>query len=308
MFKNKRLMIWASALLFSFGMVGCKSKFEKLRTGNDNVAKYREAINLYNDKKYSKALVLFEDLSNKYRGRPENEELLYYFAYTNYRLRDYTSARFHFKNFTDQYPQSGRAEECRFMHAYCYYLESPVYTLDQDNTLKAIESLQLFINLYPKSDRAEEAAKFIQDLRDKLERKSFANARLYLDVGDYKAAVIAFQNSLRDYPDTKYAEEMEFLAVKAQYLYAKNSMLNSQTGRYEEAIQFSDHFVDNYPDSKFKKDAEGLKKDSQKDIETVKKLIASLTPNQKKQEEQKQKQNDEQNNSPRGALPQQTIQ
>lgn len=301
-------MIWASALLFSFGMVGCKSKFEKLRAGNDNVAKYREAINLYNDKKYSKALVLFEDLSNKYRGRPENEELLYYFAYTNYRLRDYTSARFHFKNFTDQYPQSGRAEECRFMHAYCYYLESPVYTLDQDNTLKAIESLQLFINLYPKSDRAEEAAKFIQDLRDKLERKSFANARLYLDVGDYKAAVIAFQNSLRDYPDTKYAEEMEFLAVKSQYLYAKNSMLNSQTGRYEEAIQFSDHFVDNYPESKFKKDAEGLKKDSQKDIEAVKKLIASLTPNQKKQEEQKQKQNEEQNNSPRGALPQQTIQ
>lgn len=301
-------MIWASVLLFSFGIVGCKSKFEKLRAGNDNVAKYREAINLYNNKRYSKALVLFEDLSNKYRGRPENEELLYYFAYTNYRLRDYTSARFHFKNFTDQYPQSAKSEECRFMGAYCYYLESPVYSLDQDNTMKAIESLQLFINLYPKSDRAEEASKFIQDLRDKLERKSFANAQLYLDVGDYKAAVIAFQNSLRDYPDTKYAEQMEFLAVKSQYLYAKNSQLGSQTGRYEEAIQFSDHFVDNYPESKFKKDAEGLKKDSQKDIEVIKKLIASLTPSQKKQEEEKKKLAEEQNSTPRGRLPEQTIQ
>ncbi|WP_134088781.1 outer membrane protein assembly factor BamD [Olivibacter sp. XZL3] len=298
-------MIWASALLFSIGMIGCKSKFEKLRAGNDNVAKYREAINLYNNKKYSKALILFEDLSNKYRGRPENEELMYYHAYTSYRLRDYTSARFHFKNFTDQYPQSQRAEECRFMGAYCYYLESPVYTLDQENTLKAIESLQLFINLYPKSDRAEEAAKFIQDLRDKLEHKSYANAKLYLDVGDYKAAVIAFQNSLRDYPDTKYAEEMEYLAIRAQYLYAKNSMLTSQEGRYQEAIEYSDHFIDNYPESKFKKDAEGLKKNSQRDIESVKKLIATLTPTQKKKEKEKE---EELNNSPRGSLPQQTVQ
>jgi len=306
MFKNKRLIIWASALFFSFALFSCKSKFEKLRASNDNVAKYREAINLYNNKKYTKALVLFEDLSNKYRGRPENEELLYYYAYTNYRLRDYTSARYHFKNFTDQYPQSQRAEECRFMGAYCYYLESPVYSLDQDNTLKAIESLQLFINLYPKSDRAEEAANFIQDLRDKLERKSFANARLYLDVGDYKAAVIAFQNSLRDYPDTKYAEQMEYLMIEAQYLYAKNSMLKSQVERYNQAIEFSDHFLDNYPESKYKKDATGLKKNSERDIKTVNKLIASLTPSQKKKEEKLEEERE--NDSPRGTLPQQTLQ
>jgi len=306
MFKNKRLIIWASALFFSFALFSCKSKFEKLRASNDNVAKYREAINLYNNKKYTKALVLFEDLSNKYRGRPENEELLYYYAYTNYRLRDYTSARYHFKNFTDQYPQSQRAEECRFMGAYCYYLESPVYSLDQDNTLKAIESLQLFINLYPKSDRAEEAANFIQDLRDKLERKSFANARLYLDVGDYKAAVIAFQNSLRDYPDTKYAEQMEYLMIEAQYLYAKNSMLKSQVERYNQAIEFSDHFLDNYPESKYKKDATGLKKNSERDIKTDNKLIASLTPSQKKKEEKLEEERE--NDSPRGTLPQQTLQ
>jgi len=308
MFKNRRLIIWCSALAFALGMVGCKSKFEKLRASNDNVAKYKEAINLYNHKKYSKALVLFEDLSNKYRGRPENEDLLYYFAYTNYRLRDYTAARYHFKNFTDQYPQSDRAEECRFMGAYCYYLDSPVYSLDQDNTLKAIESLQLFINLYPKSDRAQEAANFIQDLRDKLERKAYANAKLYLDIGDYKAAVIAFQNALRDYPDTKYAEEMEYLMVEAQYLYAKNSMLKSQEKRYEEAIEFSDSFVNNYPESKHIKDAEDLKKDSQKDIQQVQKLIASLTPTQKKEEEEKEKLVKEQDNNPTVALPQQSLQ
>lgn len=288
MFKNSALTFGLLGfILLSLGMVGCKSKFEKLRLSNDNARKYREAINFYNNKKYSKALILFEDLANKYRGSAEAEELQFYYAYTSYRLRDYTSARYQFKQFTDNFPQSERAEECRFMGAYCYYLESPVYSLDQENTRKAIESLQLFINLYPQSDRAEEAARFITDLRDKLERKSYANARLYLDIGDYQSAVIAFQNSLRDYPDTKFAEEMEFLMIRAQYLYAQNSSVRRKEGRFEEAIGFYDDFVESHPESKYRKDADNLKESSLKNIENVQKLIASYTP-KKVQEEEKE--------------------
>lgn len=306
MFINKRLLLWITAIILATSSItGCKSKFEKLRAGNDNARKYQEAINLYNDKKYTKALILFDDLSNKYRGRSENEDILYYLAYTNYRLRDYTSARFQFKNFTDGYPNSIRSEECRFMAAYCYYLESPTYSLDQTNTLNAIESLQLFINLYPKSDRAEEAARFIQDLRDKLEQKSYANAKLYLDIGDYQSAVIAFKNSLRDYPDTKYAEEMEFLMIRAQYLYALNSSERRQEGRFTESITYAEDFASSYPESKFIQQAENYKKDSQKNIESVRKLIASYTEAQKNQEKLQAEQQEKQENETSGSLPQQ---
>src|SRR5690606_41170030 len=82
-----------------------------------------------------------------------------------------------------------------------------------------------FVNIYPESERAEEAAELIQDLRDKLEKKAFDNAKLYYDMGtadDYRAAVIAFDNVLKTYPDTKSAEEIEFLMTKSQYLYADN--------------------------------------------------------------------------------------
>ncbi|WP_028295783.1 outer membrane protein assembly factor BamD [Olivibacter sitiensis] len=290
MFKNSPLTLGLIfVLLLSVIASGCKSRFEKLRLSNDNARKYREAINFYNKKRYSKALILFEDLANKYRGSAESEELQYYYAYTSYRLRDYTSARYQFKQFTDNFPQSARAEECRFMGAYCYYLESPVFSLDQDNTRKAIESLQLFINLYPQSDRAAEASKFIDDLRDKLERKAYANARLYLDIGDYQAAVIAFQNALRDYPDTKYGEEMEYLIIRAQYLYAQNSMLRSQEKRFNEAIGFYNDFLEAYPESKYRKDADNLKENSLKNIESVQKLIAAYTP-KKIEEDAKEKQ------------------
>ncbi|SEM06358.1 Beta-barrel assembly machine subunit BamD [bacterium A37T11] len=290
-------MMWATMLMLVAVVVGCKSKFEKLRLSNDTAKKYQEAVKYYNNKRYSKALVLFDDLLQRYRGMSDAEDLTYYHAYTNYRLRDYTTARYQFSQFTDTYPSSSRAEECRFMAAYCYYLESPTYTLDQSNTLKAIESLQLFINLYPKSDRAEEAGDLIANLRDKLERKALESAKLYLDMGmgdDYPAAVIAFDNALRDYPDTKYGEEMEFLAIKSQYLYADNSKYYRQEDRFDEVMSRCDKFAEHYPKSKYLKEAEDYKKSSEKGIDQAKRIMAQFSPEQidkeKKEQEARQKQ------------------
>ena len=275
MFKNKRIIQVAVIMLLAvMGITGCKSKFEKLRASNDTARKYQEAIKLYNNEKYSKALVLFDDLIQRFRGQAEAEDLYYYHAYTNYRLKDYLTARHQFMTFVNTYPNSPKAEECRFMSAYCYYLEAPVYTLDQSNTQKAIESLQLFINLYPDSERAEEAAGLIDELRDRLERKSYENAKLYLDIGDYQSAVIAFENSLRDYPDTKFAEEMEFSIIEAQYLFALNSSEYRQEERYAEAITFANDFLKNYPDSKYVKEANKFKEDSINKTAEVKKQLA----------------------------------
>jgi outer membrane protein assembly factor BamD len=261
MFKKQHYLLGGFLIVLILAFGSCKSKFEKLKASNDMAKKYREAIRLYNKKDYSKALELFDGLVQRYRGQEQAEDLYYYYAYTNYKLRDYTSARYHFKTFADTYPTSSRAEECRFMAAYCYYLDSPIYSLDQTNTQSAIDALQLFINLYPKSERVTEASKLIQNLRDKLEQKSYENSKLYLTIGDYQAAVISFGNSLRDYPDTKYAEEMEYLTIQAQYLYAKNSRDEYQVNRYTLAITDADQFTEKYPKSTYLGAVATLKKE-----------------------------------------------
>jgi outer membrane protein assembly factor BamD len=279
MFKKHYSLFAGILIVLSFALGGCKSKYEKLKASNDNAKKYQEGIKYYNKKDYTKALGLFEDLSTKYRGQADAEDLFYYYAYVNYKLKDYTSAAYHFTQFAETYPSSSRAEECRFLAAYCYYLDSPIFSLDQENSIKAIDKLQLFINLYPKSDRVAEASKLIQDLRDKLEKKSYANAKLYLTIGDYQSAVIAFGNSLRDYPDTKYAEEMEFLTIKAQYLYAYHSRETKQEDRYTQAISFADDFIDKYPASTYLHEAEDLKKDSQQGMQKARIFIAEALTN-----------------------------
>jgi outer membrane protein assembly factor BamD len=102
-------------------------------------------------------------------------------------------------------------------------VESRGFSLDQDKIWTAIKSLQNFINLYPNSDRAADAGTLIQSLREKLEEKSYANSKLYVTLGDWQAAVISLGNTLRDYPDTKNAEQLEFLTIRAQYEYARHS-------------------------------------------------------------------------------------
>ena len=250
-----------------------------MRLSNDVSKKYQEGIRLYNKKDYSKALILFEGLAQKYRGTAEAEDLNYYYAFTLYRLKDYTTARFKFKEFADTYPNSKNAEECRYYGAYCYYLDSPESSLDQENTYKAIDALQLFINFYPKSERAVQAAQYIATLRDRLETKAFDNAKLYYDLGGYdityyKSAVVALKNAQVEFPDIKYAEEMNLLIVKSQYMYAKNSYAIRQEDRFNETLGYYNEFIEAYPNSRYLKEANQLKENSESGIIDAKKILA----------------------------------
>jgi len=279
MFKIKHLTLLSFTIL-ALTIAGCKSQFEKIRLSNDVAKKNQEAMRLYNKKSYNKALILFEDLSQKYRGRDGAQQLNYYYAMTLYKLKDYTTARYQFKVFADTYPTSEYAEECRYMSAYCYYLESPDPSLDQENTLKAIDALQLFINFYPKSERAAEASKYIVLLRAKLEDKAFANAKMYYELGgyditNYKSAVIALKNAQIDFPDIKYAEEMDLLIVKSQFNYAKNSTELRQEDRYNETITYANEFMESHPESNLLAEAKDLKSASEAGIVNVKSYFAS---------------------------------
>ncbi|MES2376314.1 MAG: outer membrane protein assembly factor BamD [Bacteroidota bacterium] len=281
MFKKQLPLFVGLLIVLLFSVVSCKSKYEKLKASNDNAKKFQEGKRLYDKKEYAKALGLFETLLSRYRGTDGATDLFYLNAMANYKLKDYTAAAYHFNEFATSYPSDPRAEEARFLTAYCYYLDAPVFSLDQESTYKCIDKLQLFINLYPKSDRVAEASKLIQDLRDRLELKSYSNAKLYLIIGENQSAVIAFGNTLRDYPDTKYAEELEYLTIEAQYKYAHQSREYRQEERYNQAIAFADAFFEKYPKSIYTAEAQKLRKDSQAGILDVKKILAEAATNEK---------------------------
>jgi len=69
---------------------------------------------------------------------------------------------------------------------------------------------------------------------------------------------------------------MEFLSIKAQYLYANQSHPRRQEERFEEALELYNSFIAAYPESKFRKEADQFKQDAEKGIEQARKYATQL--------------------------------
>ncbi len=257
-------------LIFCMVMLSSCSEYNRLLKSTDYTKKYDAAIKYYEKKEYSKSLALLEELVSVYRGTSKGEKILYYYAYATYAVGDYILAGYHFSNFIKTFPASDKKEECAFMNAYCYYLESPRYSLDQSDTKSAIKELQSFINKYPDSKRKEECNNLIAKLRGKLEQKYYEISKQYFFLDDYKAAITSFDNVLKDFPDTKYREELMYLSIKASYVYASKSTLNKKPERLKSTIDAYNKFISYFPEkSRYFKDAEGYFSAAKKQLENT---------------------------------------
>ncbi len=255
------------------------SQYQKLLKSDDHELKYEKALEYYEEGDYSRAITLFADIMPIYRGTAHAQTINYYFAMAHFRNREYTLASHYFKSFVDAYPQSEHAEEFLFLSAYCQYLESPRYSLDQSNTRQAIRELQNFINRYPGSDRVSNANELIDELRHKLERKRFKTGEMYYNISDYQAAATTFETMIRDFPDTRYREEAMFLTIKAYYEFAANSILQRQEERFENVVSAYNAFAGRYPDSEFIEEAKSMH-------ERATEVIASFRENRSQEAQQ----------------------
>jgi len=241
---------WFFLLVLSVFLSSC-GEFNTVLKSTDYEYKYKKGIEYYEAGDYTHALALFEDLVYAFRGTSKGDDLYYYYAYSSYKSQDYVLAGHYFKSIYEQYPRSEYAQEAQFMVGMCYYKDSPGPRLDQEVSQKAIDAFQLFINMYPFSDKVAEANSFIDDLNEKVVYKSYLSAKLYYDMEYYKASVIALDNSLNDYPATKYREELKFLLFKSKYLLAINSIEAKKRERMIEARDEYFTFADEFPESKY---------------------------------------------------------
>lgn len=259
-------------LIFLVTALSSCSDYNKLLKSTDYNKKYEAAIKYYEKGEYSKSLALLEELVSVYRGTEKGQKIMYYYAYATYSSGDYILAGYHFNNFVKTFPASDKTEECAFMYAYCYYLESPRYSLDQTDSKSAIKELQFFINKYPNSERIGQCNELIGKLRVKLEQKYFEISQQYYFLDDYKAAVVSFENVLKEFPDTKYREEIMFMILKSNYIFATKSFDSKKAERFKSTISAYNKFVSYYPSSpQYGKDAEGYFSSAKKQLENIEK-------------------------------------
>ena len=71
---------------------------------------------------------------------------------------------------------------------------------------------------------------------------------------EYKAAITALTNSLKEYSDSKYREEMMFLKLNSLFLYAENSYAIRQKERYQATLDEYFSFMEEFPKSQYSRE------------------------------------------------------
>jgi outer membrane protein assembly factor BamD len=245
-------------VLISFVLLSSCGQYEKLLKSEDFELKKAKAKEYFADGQYVKVTELLTQILPRFRATEEAEELNWMNCQAYFGMKDYFMAGSYFKSFIDQFPFGKHAEDANFMSALCDYKISAKPELDQDNTKNAIEGFNIFLNRFPNSPKAEESRKMISDLQDKLVEKSYLSAKLYYDMKQYKAAVVALNNSLKEYATTKYREKMMFLKLNSLFQYAELSMVSKQKERYQAALDDYYSFMEEFPESTYSKDVNGI--------------------------------------------------
>jgi outer membrane protein assembly factor BamD len=260
------LLVMSLAVLLT---TGCGKSMTKLLKNPDASYKLRRAEQFFVKKDYIKAQQVYEDIMPFFKTSKEFEDIYYKYAFCAYHLSDFMNAENLFKSYLEIFPTSGRAEEIDYMRAYCFYKQSPKAQLDQTSTLRAMGMMQTFINTHPGSPRNKEANDIIDICRAKLETKDFLSAQLYYDLGQFRAAGVAFTSLLNAYPESYRADEYKLMVIKSYFRFAEMSIEDKKVERFEQVVNECFEFVDRYPESKLKKEVDNFLNSSQNNIKIL---------------------------------------
>lgn len=252
-------------------VVSSCGEYNKILKSSDNELKYTYAKKYYDDKKYSKAITLLEDLVPAFKGTSNAQESLFLLAQCYFYDKDYVTATHYYNAYCTTYPKGEYAELARYNSAYGLYLDSPDPRLDQSNTYKSMQQFQTFLELYPQSDKTQLAQDLLFEMQEKLAYKEFLACRLYFNLGNYmgnnyESCVVTAREALKLYPYSKYNEEYQILILRSRIALALNSIDDKKPERYRDVVDEHFNYLNMFPEGKYAKEAEKYYKTALKEL------------------------------------------
>lgn len=267
---KKSLSISILTLLFGLLFTAC-GEYQRVLKSNDANVKFEYGKKWYDEKKYGQAASVLSEIVSTFKGQERAEETLYMLGMCNYHTKDYMTAGTYLHTYYTRYPKGKYAEDALYYCGMGYYKDSPDVQLDQSGTVKAIEELTTFLELYPKSKRVPEVQNALFALQDKLALKQLQNAELYYNLGTYggnnfQSAIVVCQNAMKRYPYTIYKEDFDLLVLKSKYKEAELSVAAKQPERFRNVIDEYYLFTNKYPESKHRSEVDQIYKTASKHV------------------------------------------
>lgn len=226
-------------LLISAVMYSCSSASKSNINTDDPEMALAVAMKSYKEGDYLQAIEDFSLIKLKFSGTSVADDAQYYLAMSHYKREEYILAAYEFELYIKNYPSGQEVVQAAYNLAMCYYGLSPEYNLDQTYTKLAISQFQLFLELFPNNQFTSQAESRIKELRTKLAHKAYASANLYMDMDDYKAAIVYYDYVLNDYFDTDYADDAMLGKIDALIKRKKYAEASEEVEKFESKFKNS---------------------------------------------------------------------
>lgn len=210
----------------------------------------------FDDEDYLAAMEHFTAVTVQFPGSGVADDAQFFLGESRFARGEYLLAAYEYETLRKSMPASPLVPLAQYKIGLCYYQLSPKPPLDQKYTAKAIDELQTFIEYYPTHELVVDAEAKIRELNNRVAKKDYDTAVLYMKLEYYKAALFYFNSVLEKYHDSEYAERAHLGKIEA--LIARK--------RFEEARVETEKFLARFPNSEYRSTIEALQNDIDKNL------------------------------------------
>ncbi len=265
---NRDIIRFIATLLVAMSIAGCSVTQEIIRT-EDPQLMYENGLLFYEDGSWNKAAQLFESAAPFYSGTNREDSILFFAARSRFKIRDYDEAMTSLDEFRRKFGRSIFLEDAEGIYTLCFYYMAPSAMRDNTLTHQAIGQIEEFLERYPESAQRGSFEQMRDDLVGRLHEKSYINAYTYYKIRKYKSAIMAFRNALKEYPESKYREDISYYIVASAYELSRNSVESKRRDRYMQVIDSYYTFIAEFPESKYREEIDQVVKKARTYLEEI---------------------------------------
>jgi outer membrane protein assembly factor BamD len=168
---------------------------------------YQSAIKDMDAQRYNTAIATLEKLERQSPTSDYAERAKLMQVYGNYRIGKFDEAVLAADRFLAIFPGSKETAYVLWLKGTSYFAQIKDITRDQQLSRDAIETYQLLISNYPKSEHAKDARDKMVIAVDQLAGKEMSVGRYYLGNGQYTAAINRFRVVVETFQTSSHIEE-----------------------------------------------------------------------------------------------------
>jgi len=168
---------------------------------------YQGALDDMDRQYYQTAITKLEKLERQHPRDPLTEKGKLMQVYANYRIGRFDEAILAADRYLALYPSNSEVPYVLWLKGTAYYAQIKDITRDQQLSRDAIDTYNLLINNYPKSEHAADAREKLLVAYDQLAGKEMSVGRYYQGNGQYAAAINRFREVVERWQTSTHIEE-----------------------------------------------------------------------------------------------------